>query len=347
MNYYTITMRGPSVAEIRIDGAIGESWFEETTTAQSFTAELAKVTASTINLYLNSPGGSVMDANVIYAALQRHPATINVVIDGWALSAASLIAMAGNTVAIGQRSLMMIHNPATIAAGDAHALRKSADVLDKIKIGMVDTYNTRMNLAPDTVAGLLDAETWYSAKEAVAMGLADSIIPDTAAPAPVPAAIRNQFSFVPAAYAAYLTESAMAHETLTENPALVAESDPIIESAPSSASPAIVAASPAEADATAVDVDARVAAGIKAERERVKAVRAAFAPWMKRGYDLTAVLAQCEDEGLDIHAVNAKLLATIGAMAEPLATGQGAPMPSEVDVAALQRKIFNQVAGKE
>lgn len=345
MNYYTITMRGPSVAEIRIDGAIGEGWFEETTTAQSFTAELAKVTASTINLYLNSPGGSVMDANVIYAALQRHPATVNVVIDGWALSAASLIAMAGDTVAIGQRSLMMIHNPATIAAGDAHALRKSADVLDKLKLGMVDTYNARMNLAPDTVAGLLDAETWYSAREAVETGLADSIIPDTAAPAPVPAVIRNQFSFVPAAYAAYLTESAMAHETLTENPALVAESEPVAESATASASPTIVTASPAAVDVD--DFDARVDAAIKADRKRAKAVRAAFAPWIKKGYNLTVLQEQCEDDELDIDAVNAKLLATIGAMAEPLATGQGAPMPSEVDVVALQRKIFNQVTGKE
>ena len=318
MSYYTITARGPSVAEIRIDGPIGESFFEETITARSFTAELAKVKAETLNLYLNSPGGSVMDANVIYAALKRHPAKVHCVVDGWALSAASLIAMAGDTISIGQRSLMMIHNPRTVAAGDAPALRKSAEVLDKIKTGMVDTYRVRLNLEPEQVAALLDAETWYSASEAVSAGLADTVIPDSAAPARLPEKIRNQFSFIPAAYAVYAQESEMTEVTR--------EAPPVVEELPTPSEPD---AAPVEAESVAtltvrvsesIDISAHVAAGIKADRERVKSIRAAFAPWLKRGYDLTALQMQCEDDGLDVPTVNARLLAALGGMAEPLAS---------------------------
>jgi ATP-dependent protease ClpP protease subunit len=346
MSYYTITARGPVNAEVRIDGPIGDSWFEESVTAKAFTAELDRIQASQMTVYLNSPGGSVMDANVIYAALKRHRATVKVVIDGWALSAASLIAMAGDTVEIGQRSLMMLHNPRTFAEGDAPALRKASDVLDKIKAGMVETYNARLKLAPDSVAALLDAETWYSASEAVTAGLADTLIPDSAAPAPVPAKIRNQFSFIPAAYAAYLTEAVMAHDTFNEASVVPVAAPAIPESTLASDAASVVSES--VATVADLDIDARIAARISAERERVKAVRAAFAPWLKRGYDLTALQATCEDEGLEIAAVNARLLSALGSMAEPLAAGQGAATAgqAEPDVAQLSAKLFNQVSGK-
>lgn len=348
MSYYTITARGPTHTEIRIDGPIGESWFEESVTAKAFTADLDKINASRLTVYLNSPGGSVMDANVIYAALKRHKASVNIVIDGWALSAASLIAMAGDTVEIGQRSLMMLHNPRTFAEGDAIALRKAGDVLDKIKAGMVDTYNARMKLAPDSVATILDNETWYSASEAVAMGLADSVIPDSAAPAAVPAKIRNQFSFVPAAYAAYLMEPFMSHELPIPTAPPVDLAGPVAESthAPE-ATPVAVMSELVATYADPIDVDARVAAGIKADRERRKAIRAAFSPWLKRGYALTDLQSRCEDDDCDMSAVNSRILAALGAMAEPLGRNQGkSDAATEIDVAALQRKILNQVSGK-
>ena len=314
MSYYTIAARGPLVAEIRIDGPIGDSFFEETITAKSFTAELAKVKAETLNLYLNSPGGSVMDANVIYSALKRHPAKVHCIVDGWALSAASLIAMAGDTISIGKRSLMMLHNPRTFANGDAPALRKSAEVLDKIKTGMVDTYRARLNLEPEQVAAILDAETWYSASEAVSAGLADDIIPDSAAPARLPEKIRNQFSFIPAAYAVYAQESEMS-EAARKEPPVVEERPAPSESDAAPVETAPVAGMTESVVAEPIDISAHVAAGIKADRERVKSIRAAFAPWLKRGYDLTALQMQCEDDGLDVPTVNARLLAALGGMA--------------------------------
>lgn len=345
MTYYQITARGPQSAEIRIDGPIGTSFFEETVIAQQFVKDLAAIKAPTINVYINSPGGSVMDANVIIAALQRHPATVNIIVDGWALSAASLIAMAGDRVEIGRQSLMMIHNPRAAAAGDAPAMRKAAEVLDKLKLAMVDTYNARLKLAPDTVAQLLDAETWYSAAEAVAAGLADAIIPNHAAPSPVPAAIRNHFSFVPAAYAAYLTEPPMPNDSHTPSSPPAAESRSIPEPV---ATPEASATSPSTHPVvSAIDIDARVAAGIAGDRARVKAIRAHFAPWIKKGFDLAALQAECEDEGLSPESAGARILAALGAMANPLATGQGESQ-AEPGTAEQQarRKLMAQVSGR-
>lgn len=200
--YYSIACRSPAVADIRIDGAIGEYRLEESVTARQFVADLNQIRADAINVYINSPGGSVMDANVIYAALQRHPAKVNVIVDGWALSAASLIAMAGDTISMGQRSMMMLHNPHTAVAGGATELRKTADVLDKIKGGMLDAYRQRMKGTADEISTILDAETWFSADEAVAAGLADGIVTDIRSPSPVPAALSAQIS-IPSAFAAF------------------------------------------------------------------------------------------------------------------------------------------------
>jgi ATP-dependent protease ClpP protease subunit len=194
------------VAEIRIDGPIGAGPLEESVNAKRFVADLGKLKSSEINLYLNSPGGSVMDANVIYAALQRHPAKVNIIVDGWALSAASMIAMAGDTVSMGKRSMMMLHNPHTVIAGNAAAIRKTADMLDKIKLNMMEVYGQRLQGTPDEIAAILDAETWYSADEAVNAGLADQVIPDSRLPAPVPTSFLDQIS-LPAAFAAYTQNS--------------------------------------------------------------------------------------------------------------------------------------------
>lgn len=307
--YYQITARGPTVAEIRIDGPIGESFFSETMTAQAFVKELSAITATEIHLYLNSPGGSVMDANVISAALQRHPAQVKIIVDGWALSAASLIAMAGNTVSMGPRSLLMLHNPRAGTHGDAPALRKTAEVLDKIKSGMVDAYNARLKLEPAAVAAILDAETWYSAEEALTAGLIDAILPDaTAVPAPVPAKIRNHFSFVPAAYAAYLQEPNPVADFPTPT-------DPV---------PTPTTEPPKADPAPTAELDAVRTQAVAHERARVKTIRAAFAPWIKKGLDVSALQAQCEDDGSDAATASLKLLHALGAMSEPLAAGQGA-----------------------
>lgn len=366
MKYYRITAQGPQVAEIRIDGPIGESWLEETTTAKSFIAELDALTSPTIRLYLNSPGGSLMDANAISSALERKKgqgARIECVVDGWALSAASLIAMAADQVEIGNKSLMMLHNPQGMAWGDAAAMRKQADILDKLKAGMVEDYNRRLKQDPAAVSAILDAESWYSAAEAVEAGLADAVITTNTAPAPVPPTMRAGFGHVPAAYAVYVqeaapTEAAPEPESPAEDPPPAEPTKPVIPAqrgereAPSEPEAPLPEIEPPETETpTALlhigqpETEIRQQAMV-AERERIREIRAAFEPWLNRGYDLAALRGQCEDDGSPLAVVHSRILHALGALAEPLASGQGRA-DDEVDVTALQKRIFNTVAGRK
>jgi ATP-dependent protease ClpP protease subunit len=344
-SYYRIDARGPQSADIRIDGRIGESFFEESVTAKQFVADLDALTAQRITLYINSPGGSVPDASAILSALHRKRASgtrINVVIDGWALSAASLIAMAGETIQISRTATMMLHNPRTDVSGDAATLRKTADVLDKLRSGMAAEYDARLKIGTDAVYALLDAETWYSAQEAVSAGLADEITHRAADPSPIPRSLNAGFSFIPAAYAVYqepvMTDDVTTPEQPVETPEVpVAAETPTPEAIP----PAAI--SDAEFNAR---VDAAVSARQAADRARIKAIRAAFAPWLKRGYALGDLQANCEDEFADLATVNARILAALGGMAEPLGGGQGA-CAHEADITAINRKILNKFNHQE
>jgi ATP-dependent Clp protease protease subunit len=276
MKFYQITNLAPATAEIRIDGVIGESWNEDSVTSKQFIAELDALTAENITLYVNSPGGAVIDAYAIAEALNRKEAKIHAIVDGWALSSASMIVATADTVAIGKRSLMMIHNPQSYAYGDSSQLRKSAEVLDKIKAGLISAYDARIKQGSEAVSKLMDDETWFTAEEAVAIGLADSIVPDKNVPSPIP---DNRFTKTP-------------HNVLDM------------------------------------------------ERKRIAAIRAAFAPWIKKGYQsLSSIKDQCEEDGSDLNTVNARILAELGRDVEPL--GVGVPTISDslsAAVAAYQAK---------
>jgi ATP-dependent Clp protease, protease subunit len=131
--------------------------------------------AAEITVRINSPGGDVFDGFAIYNLLAQHPAKINVKVDGWAASAASVIAMAGDTVEMAANALMMIHNPWTLAIGDSANMRKTADLLDQIKGSIVTTYKAKTDMADDDIATLMDAETWFDAQGAVDAGLATGV----------------------------------------------------------------------------------------------------------------------------------------------------------------------------
>ncbi len=159
-------------AIIRIFDEIGEYG----TTAQDFINQLGAVgDVQTITLQLNSPGGSVQDGIAIFNALKRHPAKIIVEIDGWALSIASLIAMAGDRVFMAENALMMLHNPWSGVTGNSEELRKGADLLDKVRDTMLSAYCGKSGMDKDRVAGLMNEETWFTAEEALAAGLIDEI----------------------------------------------------------------------------------------------------------------------------------------------------------------------------
>jgi ATP-dependent Clp protease protease subunit len=173
---WTIKAAANGEAEVWIYGDIGMSWFDDGVTAKGFADELkalGKIT--TLNIYLNSPGGSVFEGVAIYNTLRRHAARKVVHIDGLAASIASVIAMAGDEIRIATNGLVMIHNPYGLAMGEADELRRMADALDKIKGAILDTYVLRTGGSADEIERQMDAETWFNAQEAVEAGFADSI----------------------------------------------------------------------------------------------------------------------------------------------------------------------------
>lgn len=144
-------------------------------TAKQFIGDLKALDATTIKLAINSPGGAVFDALAIYNALRQHPAAVEVTIMGVAASAASVIAMAGDTIVMPENAFMMIHNPLNLAYGNADDLREMADVLDKIGASLIGIYAKRTGMPEDEIKTLLDAETWLNAEEAVLKGFADEL----------------------------------------------------------------------------------------------------------------------------------------------------------------------------
>ena len=169
-------------ADISIFGEIvtsGYEWYESDVSASGFQKDLKGLgEVDTINLHINSPGGSVFDGIAIYQMLVQHKAKINVYVDGLAASIASVIAMAGDNIYIPKNAMLMVHNPWTVAAGNASELRKQADDLDKIGQSMKESYLSKTNgkLDQETLQKLLDDETWLSADEALAYGFADEVL---------------------------------------------------------------------------------------------------------------------------------------------------------------------------
>lgn len=132
--------------------------------------------ADTIAVHINSPGGDVFEAAAIYAALQRQPSKIEVHVDGLAASAASVIAMAGDSIEIAGNALLMIHNAFAITAGNAKELSKMIETLNKVDQTIIDTYaeRTKGKSSRAQIVEWMDAETWMDASEAVARGFADT-----------------------------------------------------------------------------------------------------------------------------------------------------------------------------
>ena len=145
-------------------------------TAADFTAALDALPKSTktINLRINSPGGSVFDGLTIANRLREHKATVNVTVDGVAASIASVIAMAGDHVTMARGSQMMIHNPSGLVMGGSADMRAMADLLDKVaRDTIADAYMAKAGGAVDEWLARMAEETWFSGPEAVAVGLAD------------------------------------------------------------------------------------------------------------------------------------------------------------------------------
>lgn len=184
-----------------IDGEIvTDEWEDSDTSAAGFRDALKSLgDVKTINLHINSPGGSVFEGIAIYNMLKQNSAHINVYVDGLAASIASVIAMSGDTIFMPSNSMLMIHNPWTMAVGNANELRKQADDLDQITKSSVQTYLTKAGdkLDEDTLKQLMDDETWLTAQEAVDYGLADEVLESNKAAASIDKRFIQRYRHVP------------------------------------------------------------------------------------------------------------------------------------------------------
>ena len=160
------------------------------TTAKAFVNELDALAkdADEILVAVNSGGGDVFDGFAIYNALRRYSGKVTARVDGIAASAASLVVMAGDTIVMPENAMMMIHNAWTIAAGDAAQMRKTAELLDKTRDGIVAAYRNKCGLTDDEIVAMMDAETWMTASEAKDRGFADQI----EAPVKLQASVRTE-----------------------------------------------------------------------------------------------------------------------------------------------------------
>ena len=147
-------------------------------TAKNFIDQLPQTTGS-LNVRVNSLGGSVFEGFAIYQALRDHPADITVYVDGIAASIASVIAMAGDKVIMSASSQMMIHEGHVEAYGDAEKLSRAVDLLETASNTIASVYAARCGGTPDEWRSAMKAETWYTAEEALKAGLADEVIKET------------------------------------------------------------------------------------------------------------------------------------------------------------------------
>lgn len=159
-----------------MNGVIAEeSWYGDEITPAQFKAELEDHPGD-ITIWIHSPGGDCIAAAQIYNMMMEHKGSITVKIDGIAASAASVIAMAGTEVLMSPVSMMMIHNPATIAWGDQTEMQKAIDMLGSVKDSIINAYETKTDLSRAEISNLMDAETWMDAHKAVDLGFADGIL---------------------------------------------------------------------------------------------------------------------------------------------------------------------------
>ena len=159
-----------------LNGTIAEeSWFDDDVTPQLFKDELNKGNGN-ITVWINSPGGDCVAAAQIYNVLIDYKGDVTVKIDGIAASAASVIAMAGTKVLMSPVSMLMIHNPMTIAFGNKGEMEKAISMLDEVKESIINAYEIKTGLSRAKLSHLMDSETWMDANKAVELGFADDIL---------------------------------------------------------------------------------------------------------------------------------------------------------------------------
>lgn len=169
-----------------LNGTIAEeSWFDDDVTPQIFKDELNSGSGD-ITVWINSPGGDCIAAAQIYNMLMDYKGNVTVKIDGIAASAASVIAMAGTKVLVSPVSMLMIHNPMTVAYGNSAEMQKAIDMLGSVKDSILNAYEIKTGLSRTKLSHLMDVETWMDANKAIELGFADELMQRSAATDEIP-----------------------------------------------------------------------------------------------------------------------------------------------------------------
>lgn len=285
---------GDKTLDINVFGIIAQGW-SDTVDASVIAKSLAEhKDAKAITVHINSIGGDAFDGIAIHNLLRGHGAPITSIVEGMAASAASIIAMTGKTV-MGSGAMMMIHNPWTVAMGDAKELRRVAADLDKSRDSLVAIYKAKTGKDAAELRSMLDAETLMTAEQAKRNGFADEIATDaqTTVEASGDQVIFNQVAFPRDRLPLGVQNMAMAHPAplkvthpappkagakaqtdVLAIPSVASEPDPKSDEDKQVIEPAFTAAPevPAPPQEDPAPAAKAYAAGVKAERERIQAI---------------------------------------------------------------------------
>jgi len=350
-SWFKISNAGTS-AEISIYEEIGMGGV----TPASFISQLTALGKIPITVRINSLGGSVFDGLAIYNLLRDHVGGVTIKIDGVAASMASVVAMAGTRVIMSESALMMIHNPASEVAGEASDLRNMAQVLDQVKNSLVAAYHRKTKMAPNKIAMMMDAETWMSAPEALALGFIDAVEKsavvvakfDTKRMPTLPAKFKNLMSeptnipVIPTAEM-HTVESLTVQvgEMMTQIHALMIERDGLVAQLALAQSTApVTPADPEEAAAalaTAKEERDQLAAQFAALNDSATAAAIAYTAANKQLETMTAQLATANAATVSAKANAVRLEALAGLRG---VTAQGAASPAPVAASAASPQHF-------
>lgn len=184
MKFWSFKNLSDEDAELRIEGEIIDDgwawiyeWFDEPYAApNSFRKALSEHKGKNITVWVDSWGGDVFAAAGIYNALKEHKGKVTVKIDGKAVSAGSVIAMAGNEILMSPASILMIHNPWSRQAGEAKDMRHTANVLDEVKETILNVYQAKTGRTREDLSKMMDEESWMSAQKAINEGFVDGML---------------------------------------------------------------------------------------------------------------------------------------------------------------------------
>lgn len=162
--------------DIRIDGYIGDDWSASGANTGQGLRALLKEREGEVTIWINSPGGQVIEASQMYTAIREYPEHVRICVDGLAASAASIVAMAGDELCMAPTAYLMVHRASSVAIGNVDGMEEAARMLRSIDEGLVDTYQQKTGMSRTKILRLMEEESWINASAAKEMGLCDRVL---------------------------------------------------------------------------------------------------------------------------------------------------------------------------